>query len=382
MIDANTKMAGDAAGRITREEESMVHHPCVDGCRRSRTRVLVIVIAAFAVVAVAAIIASVSTSSSASHGNPLRRNLQHFNEDPKTVNLKMEESVNKMIATDGGLSFFGDDSRVHILQIGNEPYRTKYQEKIDQNRNWAESAGYMHHFRYLDEAFLEPCVYTKKVKAIRDFFRDELPANDWMIFVDLDAVYSPSDAKALDKLLWGAQQTHYYNGITEHHCEVIAQTSLRTINSGILILKHTEQVRALIDGWFKLQVEHGFCGGPADQLALQETVLDHYDIGGYASLLDDKKCVQYEHDVYTARQGCSMSKLNAKRAENLNALTYRDTRLGYYSLPVGNNVCFFDCNSRRVLQCHDCCMNCRPQVEHSVDMCKEKRPLFAHQRIK
>jgi hypothetical protein len=259
MIDANTKMAitvrseihrigddsacdisdQDAAGRITQEEEATIDHPCVDGCRRSRTQVLVVVIAAFAVVAVAAIIVSVCTSSSASHGNPLRRNLQKFNEDPKTTNLKMEESVNKIIETGGGLSFFGDESRVHILQIGDERYRTKYQEIIDQNRNWAERAGYMHHFRHLDQAFLNPCVYTKKVKAIRDFFRDELPANDWVIFVDVDAVYSPSDVKALDRLLWEAQENYYYNGMTEHHCEVIAQTSLRSINSGIMILKHT-----------------------------------------------------------------------------------------------------------------------------------------------
>jgi hypothetical protein len=176
----------------------------------------------------------------------------------------------KMVAADGGFvapprhdepSFFGDESRVHILQIGNEPYREKYQEEMAQNRKWAESAGYQHHFRYLDETILDHCVYTSKVKAIRDYFREELPVNDWMIFVDLDAVYRPSDGKALDRLLWEAQENYYYNGMNEHHCEVIAQTSRRTINSGVMIVKHTAQVRAIIEAWFQLQVEHGYCRG-------------------------------------------------------------------------------------------------------------------------
>jgi hypothetical protein len=56
-----------AASRNT-QEDMITHHPCVDGCSRSRTLVLVSTIAAFAVVTAAAVFVSVSASfSAASH---------------------------------------------------------------------------------------------------------------------------------------------------------------------------------------------------------------------------------------------------------------------------------------------------------------------------
>jgi hypothetical protein len=121
--------------------------------------------------------------------------------------------------------FFGDDNQVHILQVGNEAYTKKHAERMLVNQEWAKCAGYQYHFESFEQGKGWDCVYTQKVKAIRDFIHNGIPINDWMIFVDLDANYNAPDCQELEKILWKEQ--HQYNchertsSTAAHQCEVI-----------------------------------------------------------------------------------------------------------------------------------------------------------------
>jgi hypothetical protein len=131
-----------------------------------------------------------------------------------------------------GKPFFGDGNQLHVLQIGDEKYRKAHKERMSVNRDWTKCAEYQYDFKSFENddnvnndddtnsgpatpppkdkqtEDQPPCVSTKKVKAIRDFLANDIPLNDWMIFVDLDANYQSPDCPALEKLLW-KEQHHY-----------------------------------------------------------------------------------------------------------------------------------------------------------------------------
>lgn len=272
--------------------------------------------------------------------------------------------------------FFGEHNQVHILQMGDKTYKENYKKHTSVNRLWAESTGYQYHFEEFDKEEEQSCGYTQKVKTIRDFMCDEIPLNDWMIFVDMDAYFHAPDKAELEKVLW--KQQHLYNrhqiragGQHAHQCEVIAATSNSSINTGVLIMRATEQTRQLVESWYQLQLRHGFCLGPADQIAFQEVVLEHYGIEDYTL----EECLKFENKNYLgARRMCAMSKLNAHKKQILDELPLRMTtpQNKHITFPIGNNSCFFDCSSLHTLQCHDC------RDREDKEICTKNQPIFHH----
>jgi hypothetical protein len=125
----------------------------------------------------------------------------------------------------------------------------------------------------------------------------------------------------LEKVLW--KQQYLYNrqseGQNNHQCEVIADTSLRSINTGVLILNATEQTRKLVESWYQLQLYHGFCWGPADHLAFEEVFLEQYGIEDYAL----EECLKYEVKYFNTRRTCAMSRLNDHKKMSLDELQLR-----------------------------------------------------------
>jgi hypothetical protein len=322
-----------------------------------------------------------------------------------------KENSNDQEQQQQGKPFFGDGNQVHVLQIGDEAYRKLHEERMSVNRDWAKCAGYQYAFKSFENhenhhstndrnhqtPEQPPCVYTKKVKAIRDFLVNDIPLNDWMIFVDLDATYQAPDCQALEKLLWKEQ--HHYNFHAEqqhdpHQCEVLALMTESDLNTGIFLVKATEQTRELMETWYQWQMRHGWCKGPADQLTLQEAMLEHYHIAvtsNAAASAGDQQCDYSLEDCYLAhetatssyrkRRDCSIHKLNAAREESLTrdqewwAPTPSATGAGYSyyapsTLPVGNNACFFEGRSPTPLQCH--------YVHEHHDTCMKHHPLFNH----
>jgi hypothetical protein len=272
--------------------------------------------------------------------------------------------------------FFGEHNQVHILQMGDSTYKEKYKKHTSVNKLWAESTGYQYQFKAFGKEEEHSCAYTQKVKIIRDFVCDEIPLNDWMIFVDLDAYFRAPDKAELEKVLW--KQQHLYNfhqtragGQHAHQCEVIAATSNKPINTGVLTMRATEQTRQLVESWYQLQLHLGFCWGPADQLAFQEVELEHYGIEDYTQ----EDCLKFEHKHYLGKRNtCSMSKLNAHKKQILDELPLRMTtpQNKHITFPIGNNSCFFDCSSLHTLQCHDC------RDREDKEICTKNQPIFHH----
>jgi hypothetical protein len=305
--------------------------------------------------------------------------------------------------------FFGIESQVHVLQIGDDKYKEKHRDASSLNELWAKCAGYQYHFKPFNNSMNSDkdnnddtirknkdnkagsssadCVYTQKVKVIRDFFVNDVRTNDWMIFVDLDAHFQAPSCDELEKILW--RQQHLYN---RHHddstpgtgtsttstnneydhqpCEVIAHTCSKGINSGIFLMKATDQTRELMEAWYRHQHNAGFCTGPGDQFALQEVMLEYYRMDDYS--LDE--CLKFGSGpkTFSGRGRCSAQKLNVQKTKSFDRLPEFMKRSDRFeTIPlVGTNVCFFDCDSAHPLQCHDC--------DHDKPACLKRQPLFHH----
>jgi hypothetical protein len=267
--------------------------------------------------------------------------------------------------------FFGDDNQVHILQMGDETYTKTYAEQMSVNQKWAKCAGYQYHFESFEQGKGPSCIYTKKVKAIRDFILYDIPINDWMIYVDLDANYQAPDCREFEKVLWKEQhQYNFHEGTSStvdgHQCEVVTSVTDTDVNTGIVLVKVTEQTRELMESWYQLQLSHGFCHGPADQLSFQEVILEKNHIDNYSF----EECFKYEHSSPYGRRKCSMDKLYGELEKARESLSPPRKEHGYNTLPLGQNVCFFGCNAPNPLQCHFC--------HDEGKTCKRNTPLFDH----
>jgi hypothetical protein len=193
-----------------------------------------------------------------------------------------------------------------------------------------------------------------------------------------------------------------------HQCEVLAYMSDTDLNTGIFLFKATEETRQLMKTRYEWQFRHRWCIGHADQLALQEAMLEHYhfavdvktdnaaaagvnntdDADGeeqqqYYSLEDCHLAHETATSSYRKRRDCSINKLNSAREVSL-ARHHEGRRApaavaateGYSphhapsTLPLGNNVCLFGGRSPTPLQCH------YSHAQH--DTCMKHHPLFNH----
>jgi hypothetical protein len=99
--------------------------------------------------------------------------------------------------------FFGENNQVNILQMGDETFKDRYKKHTSFNRLWAESTKYQYYFKAFDTMHEhgkeERCPYTQNVTPFRDFLVDEIPLDEWKIFLDLDVYFQSSDKAELDK---------------------------------------------------------------------------------------------------------------------------------------------------------------------------------------
>jgi hypothetical protein len=114
--------------------------------------------------------------------------------------------------------------------------------------------------------------------------------------------------------------------------QTITSVSNSDVNTGFFLVKATEQTRELMESWYHLQVRHGFCKGPADQLSFQEVILEKNHIANYSL----KNCLEYEHSSpYHGRRKCSMSKLHGELKKSHETLSPQRKENGYNTLPLG-----------------------------------------------
>jgi len=85
--------------------------------------------------------------------------------------------------------------------------------------------------------------YQDKTRMISSFLK-RLPENDWMVYIDADAMImnmSFTMEHAVEKAVQNSP---------EGSCDVIVQDSLWTINTGFMMVKSNVRARALLDRWY------------------------------------------------------------------------------------------------------------------------------------
>lgn len=181
--------------------------------------------------------------------------------DPKTVTAK--ETVGEVVGRHG--SYFGS-SKVVVVQAADNQYASVMKPLLDVNHEWANCMGYQYIINTWDKV-ANSCVYTEKVKVIHDVLHT-VDENDWVIFLDADVKFQSRECTSLEAMLPTQSQ------INSQPCELIAMTSGHSVNSGILLVQKTPNMIRVVQRWLEIQYEKQVCRGPADQISLQEVILE------------------------------------------------------------------------------------------------------------
>lgn len=288
--------------------------------------------------------------------------------DSKMARRFLEETVEGLQPQEPALFNFTkpDDaffqSTVHVLQFGDVQYAEKMEQHTNYNVQWAKQANYDYHFVELTKREGDPCIFTVKVREISKFLH-EMPLNDWVLFVDMDAHYSiHNDPFAFDRLVSKAQKRAHNvtNADLSLSCEFLAMSAPHTVNTGVALFQATEWTRNLVDTWLDLQERKGFCYSAADQIAFQNVLLEH---------------IYAKNETFKAEGpegGCGMMEGDDDMcAANL---CYEDN-MEKSGFPHGerymDRACMVGCHDG--LQCH---IDCR----HKITGCGEAVPIFHHNK--
>lgn len=239
------------------------------------------------------------------------------------------------------------DANAHVIQIADANYAKKMEVQISRNRQWVNCSGYTYRLetpktlsKEQIKAGVEPCMYTRKVQKIYQVL-NEIPTNDWLIFLDIDTQYQATTCDAMERIL--PQQSKR----ASQPCEIIIHSSHVTINTAIVILKATNATRTLMQQWYELQFRKPVCHGPADQFALQEVILE----------------------TYAPKYKETKKKCNGGGHRNRNTCFKRNFK---ESLRSVGNLCLMPCPQNKAdpmipLQCRDC-----------FEKCEKKKAIFHH----
>ena len=243
---------------------------------------------------------------------------------------------------------FGEGS-VHILQVANKEYFTNKSPHImnrtamvETNKRWANCNNYTHTLKIIPKS-AEDNMYTAKVNAILDTLTT-IKQDDWIIFLDGDVQIQSKDVcdRTLEKIIPLQSDDNV-------PCQFMAMTGSSTINTGVMLIKSTNSTKTLVQQWLNEQSkpnDHELTYGAADQLSLQEVILQHTLP---KSIYTKHKC---STGVQSARNYCFRDTL---------PIEYRSTK----------NICLISCHDKHPLQCADC--------EHS---CSRSKAIFLHDNKK
>ena len=284
-------------------------------------------------------------------------------------------------------TYFGNDTNVVVLQIGNKPFRARMSNHTIRNEQWAKCMSYQYKFEelvsYYDKSNNNACVYTQKVQRIYQNLIELPNFGDWLIFVDMDAQYQAKKCTALDTILPTQSK------IQSQKCEIIALTSPQTINTGIVIIQKTYSTLSIIKRWYEKQMyfETVFgrslaCYGPADQIAFQEVVMEEYLLHP-----EEEKEEEDDEDVRNLRDTDDpASFINGTVCRGLR----RPTQLCFAKHMKEHqrsirNLCLMGCEDYIPnLQCKDCYEGNRHQCSNTPAANEEEeedqRPIFLHEK--
>jgi len=230
---------------------------------------------------------------------------------------------------------FGEGS-VHIIQVANKEYFANKSPHImnrtamvETNKRWASCNNYTHTLKIVPKS-AEGNMYTAKVKAILDTLTT-IKEDDWLIFLDGDVQIQSKDMcdRTLEKII----PLQSNDNIA---CEFLAMTSSHTINTGVMLIKSTNSTKSLVKQWLNGQStpnDKELTYGAADQLSLQEVILQHI----------------LPKSIYTKHK-CSAGKQSTRNYcfHDTLPLEYRSTK----------NICLISCHDKFPLQCADCQQEC------------------------
>jgi len=229
---------------------------------------------------------------------------------------------------------FGEGS-VHIIQVANKEYFENKSPQImnrtamiEINKRWASCNNYTHTLKIIPKSE-DGNMYTAKVQTILDTLTT-IKEDDWIIFLDGDVqIQKDVCDRTLEKIIPLESDDNIA-------CEFLAMTSTSTINTGVMLIKATNSTKTLVQQWLNEQStpnDKELTYGAADQLSLQEVILQH--------ILP--KTIYTKHKCSTGKQ----STRNYCFRDTL-PLEYRSTK----------NICLISCHDEYPLQCADCDQEC------------------------
>ena len=242
---------------------------------------------------------------------------------------------------------FGEGS-VHIIQVANKEYFTNNSPHImnrtamvETNKKWASCNNYTHTLKIIPKS-AGGNMYTAKVKTILDILTTA-KEGDWIIFLDGDVqIQKDVCDRTLEKIIPLQSNDNI-------PCELLAMTSPLSINTGVMLIKSTNSTKTLVQQWLNEQStpnDYELTYGAADQLSLQEVILQHI----------------LPKTIYTKHK-CSTGK------QSIRNYCFRDTLpLEYRST---KNICLISCHDKHPLQCADC-----------EDSCSRSKAIFMHDNKK
>jgi len=266
--------------------------------------------------------------------------------DPKSVDYRAQSPMNT--SSKGAPTYFGS-SKVFVVQAADEPYAAIMQTRMETNQQWAQCMGYEYIFKSWNRNEIA-CAYTEKVNAIHDVLAT-VQENDWIIFLDADVEFTAKSCDALESML------PIESEIDSQPCEFIALTKPSNLNSGVVLMKATQTIKRLVQRWLQMQheQEENLCKGPADQISLQEAVMEELlgtSYTGECKYLEDGV---NRRDTWARRDTCFGRVFPA----------------GPQGMRSVRQMCFLDCHAYP-LQCRGHCSK--------FGKCNKEEAIFKHEK--
>ena len=192
-----------------------------------------------------------------------------------------------------------------ILQVADPAHLAAHGPHHESVLDWVLKTG--KEYRLIPPVLTRgECAYDAKVAAIAATLCDvAFGFGRELVFLDMDVLYMGNASR--DDL--GARLPK--SAPDGSRCWFTAQDNYYTINSGVLVLRKTQESVGFVRRWLGWQQVLHVCDGPADQLALQAAVLEFHgretgwELGGY-----DGHCETSRLSAGDAN-GCYMKQMNS-----------------------------------------------------------------------
>lgn len=216
--------------------------------------------------------------------------------------------------------------KVTVLQCSDRSIRNFAAERTVQT--WAAEAGHKYRFVGLPKT---SCPYAEKVQAIlNEYNRPTMAAGHHLLYLDSDVSYTGTTWQSFES------QISESSSSDGHPCWFSALDTPATINSGVVLLRKSDDATTLVEQWLAWQRSLGSfaCGLAADQLSLQISAMRWINASSTSPLRYRGRCEQIAlSNAASIRSPDSCVLLEKQHAVNL---CYEQVMSQRFNLPFGN----------------------------------------------